>query len=684
MKRSNTAIEEFIANYGCDGNNATSVLSDFFEIEEDNNDECGVTTSFPHYYERDNGNPSPPKKSRLQIVNSHRDAPFMKLLAGARGVDTETLYEHEDVDRVIQSDYETQMAEKQRLLAQENRTKKANQLKTRALELKNQLVNEREKDRLSNAYERLRELDDLVVGDETEEVTTYRYERMASTLNDYDIVLSEKPDPVALTAFMERSYLERDIHDENGPISFATQFKETGYGTDALKKIAMETLWYRDLDEDAVPRPDYVDFIREKYEEEESKAEQIKQQIGDIKREVEVKIEPKVFYQGMLLASPVNNRGFSPKHESYASFMTALIDARDDVIERNNLLKGINLNTIHVPELNERIQAIKNVNVVGVIDESKAYFKEVYHMNANPISLYTDLVKTADARNVTYKKQLGRYRETLRESSLVYEKKIEPILSDLSMTIAGENDIGDIEGGTQSLLLNTKKLTLYRDRIKKGTLSRDEIISNLITDPLFMTYYMTKLPKNKLVNKRLDSYLALSLLFLSLDAYVPSHDAKILSEIVSTEKALAQIEEDDNAMVIHTMHHTIGDHIQHPPPHCGAQVRPDVEEKIDEAYQLVKDYCIGLKGLPLCEFKTKQSIEVGLGGDFARYVASLFADGNLLNPDRYNTTNAYQKVTLRKSEMMNRLQKYSYMKRQGMGSDCYLIQKDDINNSRRG
>jgi len=90
------------------------------------------------------------------------------------------------------------------------------------------------------------------------------------------------------------------------------------------------------------------------------------------------------------------------------------------------------------------------------------------------------------------------------------------------------------------------------------------------------------------------------------------------------------------------------------------KLKPFIVTFIDNAYQLVQTYCPNLEGLPLIEIE--KSIESGLAGEFARFVALLISDNSLLHPDQYKTKMQFDKTTINKNNIINNLRMYNYRK----------------------
>lgn len=591
------------------------------------------------------------KKSRFQLLSETEDYPFMKLVAGAMQVDTETLYEHEDVERVIQSDYDTQLATRRLLLEQENRVKKISLAETRSVELKKQLIGEHDTEIIEYTLgDNINNLEKLV-----SPTRGYRYENLCREYNDYELVLGSKSTPEALVSFMERLYLEGGVDN-----SFEKEFNDAKLGKDTLKEIAMIALWHRELDTNKKEKnkelPSLIDddLIEDdvfRGQTEEVKA--IKQESDGLRKAVYiVKPEQKTYFKGIHMASPTQSTRITAHHD-YTSYMTALFNVAGDITARNELLRGVDLSSIHRPELNERIKSIKNSNIANVIDTTKAFFKEVYYMNSSPIEIYTDNKNSLGE----YKKDLTEMKRVLTEARVIYENRIVTQLDDIANVI-----LSDTEGGLS--LLNRTKLQQYATKfIPNGILSRDMIMT-LITDSSFREYYKENHRETGFIDKKMDSYLAMSMLFILLAQYIPKHNSEVLSKIAENEKIVEQLRDEQvNAIdpLASSGNRTNRTNATIPPP----QVKPNVEDKIDEAYHLILKHCPNLKGLPLYAMKTKKAIASGIAGDFARYVAALFADANLLFPDVYKPTMAHIKVVQRKFDTMNRLKEYSYTRQYG-------------------
>lgn len=659
MKRPNTAIEEFIANYG-DGDDdddschvdqpIVTMMDDMFDLGVYPSDGSGDDEPPPtrHVTRPSQSQPGQPqsKKSRFELLSEADEYPFMKLVAGAMQVDTETLYEREDVDRVIQRDYDIQMTNKRLLLEQENNTKKISLTEARTKELEKQLID-------GNFVD---EFDDNVAGyiDNLDQLVSpsrgYRYENLCYEYNDYETILANNTKPELLIEFMQRLY---DQEEEKGK-SFKDEFKATKLSNDKLRDIAVIALWHRDIDpskkkklppliaDELVDRSDLFHTSDEKLQEVKKEADERRTLYISPKTE-----NMDVIYQkGMSMSKPVDEGDIHPKYKSYVSYMTALLNASDDITKRNELTRGINLTSIHTPELNERIRSIDNPNITSIIDTSKSFFKELYYINSGPLEIYNDGVANIDK----FREDIEAMKENMIEPRRLYEEGIKYQLKEIVESL---ENIGNVP------LLDTQKLVRYRDKnILNGQVTRDTIIASLIKDTSFRDYY-TKNHKEtvSLINTEMSSYLAMSKLFMLLKSYIPAHNSGVLEKISTNEKTLERLRDEranSLSLVDDDEHKTTKRHRSTP------QVRPNVEDKIDEAYHLMVKYCPDLKGLPLSALKTRNAIESGLAGDFARYVAALFADANLLYPDSYKSTMAHNKVAQRKVDTMNRLKLYMF------------------------
>ena len=63
----------------------------------------------------------------------------------------------------------------------------------------------------------------------------------------------------------------------------------------------------------------------------------------------------------------------------------------------------------------------------------------------------------------------------------------------------------------------------------------------------------------------------------------------------------------------------------------------------------------------------------GLAGDFARFVGVLSADIKLMFKDSYKGKIDHKKVTMKKDELMERMKKYEFIKKNGNIYEIYKV-----------
>ena len=103
------------------------------------------------------------------------------------------------------------------------------------------------------------------------------------------------------------------------------------------------------------------------------------------------------------------------------------------------------------------------------------------------------------------------------------------------------------------------------------------------------------------------------------------------------------------------------------------EVSDRIQGKLDEAVSLIHQHCPTLRKMPLAGFQSTSAIEQGLAGHFANYVAVLYADANLLNPDAYKSKLNHDKVTMKKIELMLRFKRYAFSVYSRRGARIYTI-----------
>lgn len=705
MKRSNTAIEEFIANYAEADPHRSNVMDDFYDYSDEDfliDDSAIDITPFGNPSTLTNTNttttsttnntvpitganskksaPFQPilKKSRYQLLCDEPDAPFARAIAGAMNImNFEDVYIHEDVDRMIEIDYENQRNEKQRHARLESIKKDITLAEVRVENLKKQLVSQADIISMNEAYANIEILKDIVSNER------YNYVDLARELDEIQFVsngIATDEELISYIEEFEQKYRERKDANTNRFRDEFKVFKETNPDyKNALLFIAQKAFIEKKakIAENPVYKEDSsrhqltIEFV-EGFVEDLSDGEQefLAEGFG-IKTEPRKNFEPAdsdidalMCQKGMTMTSPLQNERISPLHNGYASFMTALFNARDDAMARNEIVKGVDLFSIHEPALNERIKSLQSPSIISIIDTSKKYFKETFLNNGSLIELY----ETA-RQSVEYGEETIRYIETytgiLAKTRDQYQKEILSSMKIIltAITLDGSSD-------SSQRLFNLKKLDLYRDRILSGTVQYNEIVSSIIADTSFMIYYKKKVPDPALYDKKLSSYLSLCQLFIAYASYIPEHDEKI-SESIATAVELVETLRNEEILIIKE-NSALTSRNDSRGTSLSVQLRPDIEDKINEAYRMLQQYCPNLRGLPLSAIKSKYSIDMGLGRDFARYVASLYAQNTLTFKDNYKSTNDYNNAVKRCSETLIRLKAYTYSKT-GNSRDSYKI-----------
>lgn len=103
------------------------------------------------------------------------------------------------------------------------------------------------------------------------------------------------------------------------------------------------------------------------------------------------------------------------------------------------------------------------------------------------------------------------------------------------------------------------------------------------------------------------------------------------------------------------------------------KMRAEIVYLLRQAYNLVKDYCPGLRMLPLEGYQSDSAYETGLSTDFIGVVAVLAADREFTFPDGYRSGKQFTKIKQDKQGMMRRLRRYCW---QGGNGRPYVIIKD--------
>ena len=666
--RANTDIEKFILNYGNDDrgddeydddDNGISIATDLYEDDGEQQQYEQVGAMEPVFAV------TTKKRSRIDVIASREDNDFMRLLAGTLDVDLEDLYEHEDIDGVIQREQDTATEVKRRRLLDEDRRRRIANIQNQIDVLKSRLVSAGDQERVDGAFLELNKLRALV-GDSD----SVLYTRLVYTYADYESVLSPDTESSQLIDIMERLYRENG----DQPRDFMRQLASASIDREdkkAMRGIVINALWQRDIGRTRNIKT-YIEVDDDADENFKTEVLRIKQEADTI-HETPVKTEFNPFVVDSVGRYVTTGVRITPKYDSYTSYMTALIRARDDIMTRNELTKGVNITSIHTPELNRRISALTNPNITRIIDTSHDYFKELYYGANDAVTQYRDLIKNNSTNSLSrYETDLDQYGALLRRSLDLSEKRLALVLE---QTI----DIFNTMNREPSQLINTQALVRYKDTtmIRNGKVTRPDIIVDVIKEDAsdFLLYYTSW--SDRSIEAPLDNYLAMCDLFLSLADYIRKQNADLKQQIAVENQRLHQLmvestEIDDEGRDTRRIYTSI-------------RIKPRVLAKMDEAYRLVTEYCVNLRGLPLVAFKTPRAVEAGLAGDFACYVDALMTDNDTRKPTSYKSRLDHEGAVKRKSEMMNRLKAYSYTTRyDGTPMNRYTFFKNTRDSNSRG
>ena len=656
MKRPNTAIEDFIANYSTNTDENTFSMNimddmyDFGDEEGDDQDTTDVstttaTTSTVAVPTIRNTRPyaSPVKKSRYQMLCEDPESSFAKAIAGAMLRDLEDVYIREDVDRAIQLDYDTQLVEKQRQSDTRRLNEDIERLVTRIVDEKKKLIGQEAIDMVILIEDQVAELRALIFGSDN---VKYTYEDLWRDIADVELVLSDNPDRDTLTRFIKRYYEEAGITKDNEKVDFASEAKELT-GDDDLKGIAVVALREKIAVANPVSHQLAIEYLPAIIPDE------LRELITDVKKEAGtsfIKGEIDAILYGVRVSKPLQER-ITPQHGTYYAYMNALFNVRDDVMARNELTKNVNLAAIHEPALNERIKSMREPNVLRIIDTSKDYFRELYTMNATPVEQY--ILEKEGASIDAYRETIYKYGERLTELKNRYNERIGSVIGGVLAVI-----------NTDGSILNGGALDSLRRPIVEGGVTRRQLTMSLIRDASFRVYYQNALKQlspsiDSNEKKKFDAFRETVQLLASLCDYIMGHDDTINEALVDMETTLHQLRGKEMQMIRDESETPIsrrGVSTVSPP----IELKPDIRDKIDEAYNLVQKYCTKLVGLPLSVIKSPESLRVGLGGEFARYVAALYADCQLSYQDSYKSIKTFENVAKRKNDVLARLKEYTY------------------------
>jgi hypothetical protein len=209
------------------------------------------------------------------------------------------------------------------------------------------------------------------------------------------------------------------------------------------------------------------------------------------------------------------------------------------------------------------------------------------------------------------------------------------------------------------------------ENLKDKTQQMHIDLKDHIMDKEFYNYIQKKSPFNS--NYNIDrEYLIIWLyfIFMKYNSYIQFYIDNLSNELNEVEEAIKKtksiilsiakesrndLEEDKRNEYIQRKSFTSQ------PINSGiVKLKPFIVTFIDNAYSLVQHYCPRLNGLPLIEIE--RSIDSGLAGEFARFVALLISDNSLLHPDQYKSKMQFDKTALNKPNIMNNLKQYYFTK----------------------
>ena len=683
MKRPNTSIEAFLRDFP-EGDTSpmtfeNPVVDDFFEIDGIRNRKFPGEEANPDLaplYAEERAHIDD-RVARLGILKKHPEYEWLGLLAGAlQMISVEELFQEDDLEAVTAS-----LRQEQQLAFQLESEKRAHQ----------QQIDKQEQQLERAKQETLRMVRiqpfvtrlNILSGPYTISMISSPQQRgyFATALNygDYGLVLGENATEQALADFILRYYASMGQSDAN----FKAQRENLSH--DDLRGLAMYALYNRDFFSDDARRGNtFLDDVTRQLET--IRAELILE--GKTTEAVVSILEKVETYR--VGANNSGSDGEFPrlvkeeciveegiKRESkrvvdtkavpdYVGFMSRLFASRDDVVTLNSLLKNIDITAIHSHALNQRIATLYQPSTAAIIDTSREYFREMYFGAKDLLEQFRD-TGTSD-------------KERLRELDVVREflTDFEGLLGDL-MTLYNEIVNGYLFPGAMKEYSTSSESVLDATLLANTTVMTPasyEIILASIRDGKFRALFvengnardcvMAILKQSSLV---IPSLYAAQLL-LDLSQYVPDSlvEAQRLQNggvnVLNTAKK-RRIE----ALTAHQ-------YLSKPINSGVVQLKANIVDKIDEAYNLVQDNCPNLARLPLVGFKSPQACKAGLGGDFARYTAALFVDADNQRPTNYRSVRNANDNIRKRFDLMVRLKKYSYTRcNGGVPPQCYKIFK---------
>lgn len=686
MALCNPSIEEFLRNYPSTHRNKID------DDDSDDDDNTHLSSNWLNMNDPTIVSPSlttttqpvnVPKITSLDLIEQEPLYEFYVAIAGSMQLDIDDIFSREELERRVNNAQQMMNERNGKVIESERQGKELEKLNRQLGKLRNeQLVIQHESDTLKKVERLLNKLDKIIGPYEfkphdNDNPSGY----LITVLNnsDYELVLSDNIDRESLISFLDRN--ER-VNDR--PAGTFTKYED-----DQLKLLSLFTLWDRDYNPDKRRSYDekddvsFPDSILNKLDVLE-KGGVPNDNITPLRNEA-LKIDTYMVDHGedgsLNLVGENKAIKLAVKQEktvtpNYYGIMDSLFSLHNDPLRLNNLLKGINLTTMHSPVLNQRIQRLANPSTALIIDTSKRYFKELYYMSNTVVDQFDDIDKSKDKLGAI-RNDLDNNRNLLRSLVDLYRDTVTSILEEIFTVYTKEG----------STILDQQELHIpipYNDitnKVIKDTLFRETYV-NHIKDKGGIMNMITTTPIDPIYMARL---------FTDLPVYVNERAMDIRNAIVKSEESLNQLNRPLVTVVIEDDGDDDGDvnnwldkksnkrrkRDGDDDSRTNLMIKPSIRDKIDEAYQLIMTWCPGLYNLPLKVIQESQSSKTsGLMGDFARFVAVLNADDNLLYPDNYKAKAMYEKISMKKSEAMERIKLYSYNKRSnGYNTGSYNIIK---------
>lgn len=757
-----------------------NVVDDFFHNDTIRNkkypgeEEAEEESSLPYIKQyQEQRRQSDDKMTRLEILNNDLQYKFMRLIAGAMDVSVDDLIESDNITSVITNHNNHKTSNNNRLMDIEQREKIINQMESKLKSMGLEASDKRKFIKIKPKVDKLKVITGGYKFSESMEnffVLCFEYadyKIILDAFNEYKNLFNRD----ALIGVMERYFTYYGLQEEEGNHhTFLDLFTKNNYTDEDLKFICLYALWYKDCDNPKI-RHSYdgsSDEVTKAFEQslhkkitncynyievDKDRDEKILNSINSIEERIDLLTSYKekaiqnkdihLIAEHEVIQKTMKNEDLSSKStmgKGYKSFIISIINARDDTLKINELIKGVNISTIHNDELNNKIRLLgSGINTTTIIDTTKKYFKDLYYRTNSIIDIYDDMV-SSDKESLTPDNTeailsvLNKNHEIMKDILNIYrENVIHPILTDIISDYTKQVTTS-IDSILDTEVLN-EYITGKNNDVYKSNVSHEEITGSIIRNTVFAEYYdkgvihfndqsigkemVLKeqqqqddnvidmfITENKGIigTKEITNDIYLCKLFEDLVVFIPLYNKNIQNKIDKQEKIIANArskmlnllesggeyddDSDTNRKMISSSYN-----LSKPINSGIIQYIPVVTDKIDEAYNLVKDYCPRLNNhgnpLPLnAIIYSKSARDSGLTGDFARYVAILTADVKLLFKDSYKSKADQEKVTMKKIEAMNRLKKYTFIKRgvynrnrdKNSEYDCYIVSKESNNN----